>query len=181
MKDPRYLSTAQAAHAIGVCIGTLKTWLRDGKVPEPDRNPANQYRIWKLSEVNDICRRVRGSTSSCVDVVRGELFNNLTPLKERQAELKARMTEEHNSVKRLHYLEYQQLYRESKRKAKPVTPGMLAAWGRQWRTFMIFAELVRRHKRQVWKVWNFNKLARQRRRHDPIAVLQSTLGRPYRT
>jgi len=44
---------------IGVTKTTLKTWLRVAKVPEPERDPANGYRLWTLVEVNEIRQKLR--------------------------------------------------------------------------------------------------------------------------
>jgi len=44
---------------LSVTKTTLKTWLRTGKVPEPDRDPNNGYRIWKLAEVNEIRQKLK--------------------------------------------------------------------------------------------------------------------------
>jgi DNA-binding transcriptional MerR regulator len=44
---------------IGVTKTTLKTWLRTGKVPEPERDPSNGYRIWTLLEVDQIRQKLR--------------------------------------------------------------------------------------------------------------------------
>lgn len=59
MKNSPHLSTAEAAQMLGVTKTTLKTWLRIGKVPEPERDPNNGYRIWKLAEVNEIRQKLR--------------------------------------------------------------------------------------------------------------------------
>jgi hypothetical protein len=59
VKNSQYLSTAEAAQMIGVTKTTLKSWLRTEKVPEPERDPANGYRLWTLVEVNEIRQKLR--------------------------------------------------------------------------------------------------------------------------
>jgi DNA-binding transcriptional MerR regulator len=58
--DSRTITTEQVAKILGVSKKTLKTWLQNGKVPEPDRNPKNNYRIWTLADV-DAIRRILGN------------------------------------------------------------------------------------------------------------------------
>jgi excisionase family DNA binding protein len=48
------LSSEQVASILGITKRTLKTWLKKGKIPEPRRNPANNYRIWNLADVEAI-------------------------------------------------------------------------------------------------------------------------------
>ncbi len=45
------LTTNQVARILGVGKKTLYRMLQDGRVPEPPRNPVNNYRIWDSSEV----------------------------------------------------------------------------------------------------------------------------------
>jgi len=56
MADREQLTTAQVATILGVSKRTLKTWLANGKVAEPARNPNNDYRLWKLADVDAIRR-----------------------------------------------------------------------------------------------------------------------------
>lgn len=55
MKPPsrsvRSLTSAEVAIALGVSKTTLLNWLRAGKVPEPARDPNNNYRIWTPEEL----------------------------------------------------------------------------------------------------------------------------------
>ena len=46
----KYLTTLEAAHALGVSKQTVLNWLYAGKVPEPPRNP-NGYRLWSAARV----------------------------------------------------------------------------------------------------------------------------------
>jgi DNA-binding transcriptional MerR regulator len=53
------LSSEQVATILGVTKKTLKNWLKSGKVPEPARNPDNNYRIWTLADVDAIRNIIR--------------------------------------------------------------------------------------------------------------------------
>ncbi len=54
--DSQKITTEQVAKILGVSKKTLKTWLQNGKIPEPDRNPSNNYRIWTLTDVEALRR-----------------------------------------------------------------------------------------------------------------------------
>jgi DNA-binding transcriptional MerR regulator len=54
-----HLSTAQVAELLGVTKKTLKNWLKSRLIPEPERNPANRYRIWTLQDLEAIRRILR--------------------------------------------------------------------------------------------------------------------------
>jgi excisionase family DNA binding protein len=54
--DLQTITTEQVAKILGVSKRTLKTWLQTGKVPEPGRNPRNNYRIWTLADVEAVRR-----------------------------------------------------------------------------------------------------------------------------
>ena len=58
--DYRNITTEQVAKILGISKRTLKTWLQNGRVPEPDRNPKNNYRIWTLADV-DALRLILGN------------------------------------------------------------------------------------------------------------------------
>jgi excisionase family DNA binding protein len=58
--DLQTITTEQVAKILGVSKRTLKTWLQNGKVPEPQRNPKNNYRIWTLADVEAV-RRILGN------------------------------------------------------------------------------------------------------------------------
>jgi DNA-binding transcriptional MerR regulator len=53
------LTSEQVATILGVTKKTLKNWLKSGKVPEPARNPDNNYRIWTLADVDAIRNIIR--------------------------------------------------------------------------------------------------------------------------
>ena len=48
------LRSEDVAGILGVTKKTLKNWLRAGKIPEPQRDPNNNYRIWTLQDVDTI-------------------------------------------------------------------------------------------------------------------------------
>lgn len=48
------LTTKQVASLLGVHPLTLYQWLRTGKVKEPPRDPANNYRAWTPQIVEEI-------------------------------------------------------------------------------------------------------------------------------
>lgn len=50
------LGSNDVAGILGISKKTLKNWLRGGKIPEPQRDPNNNYRIWTLQDVDDIRR-----------------------------------------------------------------------------------------------------------------------------
>ena len=60
IKDDRFLKSGEVAQALGVSKVTLKTWLRDGKILEPARDPRNGYRLWTAQDVDAIRRTLKG-------------------------------------------------------------------------------------------------------------------------
>jgi DNA-binding transcriptional MerR regulator len=53
----QHLTSEQVASILGVTKRTLKNWLRAGRIPEPARNPNNNYRQWTLSDI-DVARSI---------------------------------------------------------------------------------------------------------------------------
>ncbi len=45
------LTTVQVARVLGITKKTLYRMLQDGRVPEPPRNPDNNYRIWLPQQI----------------------------------------------------------------------------------------------------------------------------------
>lgn len=64
MREHHYLLSHEVAELIGVSTQTLYNWLRQGKVPEPERNPLTQYRLWTLRDVEAIRAAVRERSQS---------------------------------------------------------------------------------------------------------------------
>jgi DNA-binding transcriptional MerR regulator len=44
------------ADILRVTKRTLKNWLRREFIPEPQRNPSNQYRLWTLEDIEAVRR-----------------------------------------------------------------------------------------------------------------------------
>jgi DNA-binding transcriptional MerR regulator len=49
--ERRYLTTRQVAKSVGVSINTIYRWLKAERIPEPYRDPANNYRLWTVEDV----------------------------------------------------------------------------------------------------------------------------------
>jgi predicted site-specific integrase-resolvase len=64
MKDgdrrPR-LKTTEVAEMFGVTRITLQRWMRDGKIPEPARDPDTNWPIWQQPELDAIAKLIAGS------------------------------------------------------------------------------------------------------------------------
>jgi len=48
------LTTNEVAKLFDLPIHTIYNWLRYKKIPEPDRNPANGYRLWSSDQIQAI-------------------------------------------------------------------------------------------------------------------------------
>jgi DNA-binding transcriptional MerR regulator len=53
------LTSADVAEILGVSKDTIYRWLRQGKVPEPMRNPKNAYRVFTQRDVDLMAPLVR--------------------------------------------------------------------------------------------------------------------------
>jgi predicted DNA-binding transcriptional regulator AlpA len=53
-RSAQNLTTAQVARLLGVTTKTLYRMLHDGRVPEPYRNPDNNYRVWVPQQIEAI-------------------------------------------------------------------------------------------------------------------------------
>lgn len=54
----QYLKSRQVAQILGVSLNTIYRWLKAGKIPEPYRNPENNYRIWTSEDIQQIRYRL---------------------------------------------------------------------------------------------------------------------------
>ena len=54
MRTETFLSSHEVADILGVSTQTLYNWLRQGRVPEPKRNPITNYRLWTPKDVDQI-------------------------------------------------------------------------------------------------------------------------------
>lgn len=52
--ERQYLTTRQVAKNLGVSLNTIYRWLKAEKIPEPYRNPDNNYRLWTVEDLNRI-------------------------------------------------------------------------------------------------------------------------------
>jgi DNA-binding transcriptional MerR regulator len=53
-----YLTIGQAAKRLGVCPNTIRNWEKAKKI-KTRRHPLNKYRLYKLSELEAILKRIR--------------------------------------------------------------------------------------------------------------------------
>jgi predicted DNA-binding transcriptional regulator AlpA len=53
-RSAQSLTTAQVARVLGLTKKTLYRMLQDGRIPEPVRNPHNNYRVWIPQEIEAI-------------------------------------------------------------------------------------------------------------------------------
>jgi predicted site-specific integrase-resolvase len=58
-RRPR-LNTSEVAEMFGVTRTTLDRWIREGKIPEPARNPENGWPIWQQPELDAIAKVLKG-------------------------------------------------------------------------------------------------------------------------
>jgi len=50
----QYLTTRQVASVLGVSINTVYRWLKSERLPEPMRDPDNNYRLWTVEDLTRI-------------------------------------------------------------------------------------------------------------------------------
>lgn len=50
----QYLTTRQVASELGVSINTVYRWLKAERLPEPMRDPDNNYRLWTVEDLTRI-------------------------------------------------------------------------------------------------------------------------------
>jgi len=56
----QYLTISQAAKLLHVTPLTLRNWDKNGKL-KPYRHPANNYRVYRLDQIEAFLRRIDGS------------------------------------------------------------------------------------------------------------------------
>ena len=49
--ERQYLTTRQVASTLGVSLNTIYRWLKAERIPEPYRNPENNYRLWTVEDL----------------------------------------------------------------------------------------------------------------------------------
>ena len=52
--DTHYYTSAKVALMLGISKRTLHNWVKAGKIPEPEVNPANGYYRWRPADVDAI-------------------------------------------------------------------------------------------------------------------------------
>ena len=57
-----YFSIKEAAEILGVSPLTLRNWDKSGKFPA-QRHPMNNYRVYKLSALEEVIRDIEGGTN----------------------------------------------------------------------------------------------------------------------
>jgi predicted site-specific integrase-resolvase len=53
------LSTSEVSELFGVTRATLYRWMKEGKIPEPARDPENGWPIWQQPELDAIARAIK--------------------------------------------------------------------------------------------------------------------------
>jgi predicted site-specific integrase-resolvase len=51
---PEYLTTARVANVLGTNRRTLHNWIKAGKIPSPEVNPANGYYRWTWMDIDAV-------------------------------------------------------------------------------------------------------------------------------
>jgi len=57
-RRPR-LTTPEVSEMFGVTRATLYRWIKDGKIPEPARDPENGWSIWQQPELDAVARAIK--------------------------------------------------------------------------------------------------------------------------
>lgn len=56
-----YMLINEAAEFIGVSVGTMRNWVRDGKL-KAHRNPVNGYRLFKKKDLEALLKKIMNSS-----------------------------------------------------------------------------------------------------------------------
>lgn len=57
--EHRYFNSAEVAEILGITKTSLKNWLRGARIPEPTRNEKNNYRLWTVSNIDELRGLIR--------------------------------------------------------------------------------------------------------------------------
>lgn len=57
-RRPR-LTTPEVSEMFGVTRATLYRWIKEGKIPEPARDPENGWPIWQQPELDAVARALK--------------------------------------------------------------------------------------------------------------------------
>jgi uncharacterized protein YjcR len=60
-----YVKVQEAADILGVAPNTIRSWRATGKIPEY-RHPANGYRLYKRSDLEQVIRQIEQSAAPIV-------------------------------------------------------------------------------------------------------------------
>ena len=55
-----YYRTAEVASVLRISTRTLFRKLKSGEFPEPKRDPVNNYRVWTISEIEQLDNLMKG-------------------------------------------------------------------------------------------------------------------------
>lgn len=53
-----WLTSSEVASVLGISLRTLRRKLASGDIPEPQRNPDNNYRLWRPEDVEAIRQQI---------------------------------------------------------------------------------------------------------------------------
>lgn len=67
LADKQFYTVGEAAYILGVTSQTLRNWDKSGKF-KAKRNPINNYRIYKASDIENFLRKVEGPKNT-LDIV----------------------------------------------------------------------------------------------------------------
>lgn len=54
----QYLKTREVAQMLGVSLNTIYRWLKSEKINEPNRDGNNNYRLWRVEDIDQIRRKL---------------------------------------------------------------------------------------------------------------------------
>jgi excisionase family DNA binding protein len=57
---PHILSSSQLAERLKISKKTLGRMIKDGRIPDPNRSPGNQWRFWTIQEALEIEELLKG-------------------------------------------------------------------------------------------------------------------------
>ena len=55
-----YYRTTEVARVLGMSLRTLLRKLKSGEFPEPKRDQSNNYRIWTISDIEQLRMLIKG-------------------------------------------------------------------------------------------------------------------------
>jgi len=76
MEEDAYITIKEAADILGVSALTLRNWDKSGKFPAR-RHPMNNYRVYRLSEVEKLFNEIESAMNENVSSERREKLKKL--------------------------------------------------------------------------------------------------------